>query len=138
LLVAFEGNIVPRKSLIQEFYDKTDGQEIYIYDFKQFTVKSEEYLGIEYSAKTKDDIEKLEKIYLEDDNVMRKAVNSSNIHSIGYDPDSNILEVAFNGGGVYQYFNVPEFRYAGIMSAGSKGSYLHQHIKGRYRYKKVG
>jgi hypothetical protein len=136
-LIDIEGDIVPRKSLVQEFYDKTDGHEIYIYDFKQFTVKSEEYLGIKYSDKTKDDVKKLEN-YLKIDNILKESVNSSNIHSLEYKSYSNTLEVVFHSGGVYQYYNVPEFRFTGIMSADSKGSYFDQHIKGKYRYKKLG
>ena len=72
------------------------------------------------------------------DKILRQHVSSSNIQSIGYDPNSNTLEVAFQHGGIYQYYNVPEFIYNGIMSAGSKGSYLHQNIKGKYRYRKIG
>lgn len=64
-------------------------------------------------------------------------VNSSNISSIGYDPMSQTLEVAFNSGGIYQYYNVPENIYINLMNAGSKGKYHHTHIKGRYNYKRV-
>ncbi len=38
----------------------------------------------------------------------RVAVQSSNVASVGYDASSSTLEVAFHGGGVYQYFGVPE------------------------------
>jgi hypothetical protein len=64
-------------------------------------------------------------------------VSSSNLHSVGYDPDSQTLRVKFLNGGVYDYYGVPESRYAGLMSAGSKGGYLAAHIKEHYRYKKV-
>ena len=58
-LIKVEGELVPRNSLIQEFYDKTN-QFIYIYDFKQFMDESKTYLGIEYNDKTREDVEKLE------------------------------------------------------------------------------
>ena len=63
----------------------------------------------------------------------RQAVTSSNIASIGYDADSQTLEIEFLNGGVYQYFDVPQHIYDGIMSADSHGQYLAQNIKGAYR-----
>jgi hypothetical protein len=56
---------------------------------------------------------------------------------VGYDPSSRRLEVEFHSGGVYQYSGVPESIYQGIMRAASKGSYFHDHIKGRYPYMQV-
>lgn len=67
----------------------------------------------------------------------RKPVSSSNLKSVGYDPAANILEIEFNGGQVYQYFNVPESIYKALMSATSKGRYLHANIKNSYRYKQI-
>lgn len=67
----------------------------------------------------------------------RKAVSSSNIASIGYDVNSQTLEVEFLSGGVYQYFDVPEQVYTDLMNASSHGQYLAQNIKGHYRYSKV-
>ncbi|WP_264564691.1 KTSC domain-containing protein [Flavobacterium sp. N3904] len=67
----------------------------------------------------------------------RKSVTSSNIASIGYDDSSETLEIEFKNGGIYQYFDVPEKIYNGIMSASSHGEYLAQNIKGYYRYSKV-
>lgn len=67
----------------------------------------------------------------------RQAVTSSNIASIGYDANSQTLEVEFLNGGVYQYFDVPQYIYDGIMNADSHGQYLAQNIKGAYRYSKV-
>lgn len=67
----------------------------------------------------------------------RQAVSSSNIASIGYDVNSQTLEVEFLNGGVYQYFDVPEQVYNDLMNASSHGQYLAQNIKGNYRYSKV-
>ncbi|HET7001923.1 MAG TPA: KTSC domain-containing protein [Puia sp.] len=67
----------------------------------------------------------------------RDSVQSSNIASIGYDEKSETLEIEFLNGGVYQYFDVPQTIYAGIMSADSHGQYLAQNIKGRFRFSKV-
>ena len=67
----------------------------------------------------------------------RTPVESSNISSIGYDEGSSTVEIEFHNGTVYQYFDVPESVYKGIMEAGSKGQYFAQHIKGYYRFVRV-
>ena len=67
----------------------------------------------------------------------RVPVSSSNIRSVGYDKETQMLEIEFDGGGIYQYLNVPEHVYSNLMSASSKGSYFHRHIRNRYRFRKV-
>ena len=68
----------------------------------------------------------------------RTYVSSSNIASIGYDPKQMILEVEFLNGSIYQYYDVPEALYEGIMSAESHGKYLNEYIKkGGYRFERV-
>ncbi len=67
----------------------------------------------------------------------RVYVSSRDIRSVGYDPATSTLEIEFNSGGVYQYEGVPELVHDALMSAGSKGSYFHADIKGRYPFKKV-
>jgi hypothetical protein len=64
----------------------------------------------------------------------RTSVVSSNIASIGYDPNTMTLEVEFKNGSVYQYFDVPESTYQELMTASSVGTYLNQHIKNSFRY----
>ena len=64
----------------------------------------------------------------------RTFVASSNLRSVGYDPQSQTLEIEFNSGGLYQYSNVPEDVYRGLMNASSHGRYFHQYIKNSYRY----
>ena len=67
----------------------------------------------------------------------RTPVSSSNISAIGYDPDSEVLEIEFTNGAVYSYSGVPLGEYESFMSADSKGKYLHANIKGRYSYIKL-
>ena len=68
----------------------------------------------------------------------RKYVSSSNIASIGYDSMSQILEVEFLNGAIYQYYDVPEALYEGLMAADSHGKYLNEYIKkGGYSYARV-
>ena len=48
------------------------------------------------------------------------------------------LEVEFKTGAVYQYYDVPQSMYDGLMSADSHGRYLDAYIKkGGYRYSQV-
>lgn len=67
----------------------------------------------------------------------RTPVVSSNLSSVGYDPSTKTLEIEFNSGGVYQYSNLPESVYKGLMNAASHGKYHAQHIKDNYPYTQV-
>ena len=68
----------------------------------------------------------------------RRYVQSSNIASIGYDSNSQTLEVEFLNGAIYQYYDVPEALYEGLMAADSHGKFLNEFIKkGGYRYDRV-
>lgn len=59
---------------------------------------------------------------------------SSNIAKFGYDPIAHVLKVEFKNGGLYNYFDVPDSLYDAMRQASSKGQYLAQQIKGRFRY----
>jgi hypothetical protein len=68
----------------------------------------------------------------------RTPVDSSNIHSIGYDDKARKLHVQVldskdrtKPGPIYEYDDVPAAKHAGLMAAGSKGSYFHQHIRSK-------
>ncbi|WP_186210862.1 KTSC domain-containing protein [Burkholderia gladioli] len=67
----------------------------------------------------------------------RTPVSSSNISSIGYDVENQILEIEFHGGSVYSYSGVPPSEYEGVMNADSKGKYFHANIKNRYSFMKL-
>jgi uncharacterized protein len=67
----------------------------------------------------------------------RIPVSSSNISSIGYNQETQTLEVEFLKGSLYQYFDVPQAVYEGFVAAESKGKYLATQIKGNYRYARV-
>jgi hypothetical protein len=68
----------------------------------------------------------------------RVPVSSTNIASIGYDPSTQILEVEFLSGGIYQYFGVPDYIYESFLNAGSKGSFFHEQIRNVYAYVRIG
>lgn len=65
------------------------------------------------------------------------SVKSTDLRSVGYDPNSKTLEIQFHNG-LYTYSNVPESVYTSLMSAASHGKYFHQNIKGNYSYRKIG
>jgi hypothetical protein len=62
------------------------------------------------------------------------TVDSSMIHAVGYDAATRTLEVVFNSGKTYQYYDVPPEEYEGLMAAGSKGSYMRANIIDVYDY----
>lgn len=67
----------------------------------------------------------------------REPVNSSSIVSIGYEPESETLEIEFRNSGVYQYFNVPLFMHERLIMAGSIGSFFNLEIKEAYSCSKM-
>lgn len=69
--------------------------------------------------------------------MQRQSVSSSNLASIGYDAENEILEVEFNHGGVYQYFDVPSHVYDELMDASSHGVYFSANIRNNYTTKKL-
>jgi len=69
--------------------------------------------------------------------MQRTPVVSSNLVSVGYDAESQILEIEFNSGSVYQYYRVPANIYRGLMKAGSHGEYFHDYIRDVFRYRQV-
>lgn len=68
----------------------------------------------------------------------RISVSSSNLVSVGYDDSSQTLEIEFQDGAVYQYFNVPQNIYDALMAAPSKGQFLAYQIRDRFPYSRVG
>jgi hypothetical protein len=68
----------------------------------------------------------------------RQSVQSSMIVSIGYESTTSILEIEFNDGPVWQYFDVPESVYYELIGASSIGKYFHRNVKGQYSETRVG
>jgi KTSC domain-containing protein len=64
-------------------------------------------------------------------------VSSSNIASIGYDPERKELEVAFKGGATYRYHGVEEDTFLGLKNAKSAGGFFHLHVISRYHHRKL-
>ena len=69
--------------------------------------------------------------------MQRQEVESSNIKAIGYDSNTNILEVEFKDFSIYHYMNVPANVYQSFLNASSVGKYFHQYIKSSYSFIKI-
>ncbi len=80
----------------------------------------------------------LEDGFIDKGDIDMDSVSSSNLEAIGYNEEEEVLQVEFSNGTIYQYSNVPEEVYEGLMSASSKGSYFHYEVKiGGYDFKRV-
>lgn len=64
--------------------------------------------------------------------MQRHPVGSRSIASVGYDPESLVLEVEFHTGRVYQYRGVPADVHQELLAADSIGAYLAHSIKPHY------
>jgi hypothetical protein len=67
----------------------------------------------------------------------RIPIESSNLASVGFDSFTNVLEIEFHGGRIYEYYNVPFSIYAGLMAAESHGKYFARHIRDKYRFRRI-
>jgi|GEM_PF-4777180 len=80
--------------------------------------------------------------------VMDSDFSSSNVHSIGYDEPTMTLFVRFwqeskskrsqVPGPVYKYFNVEKRIYMQLYYAKSKGKFVWERLRNRYRYTMIG
>lgn len=68
----------------------------------------------------------------------KEYVNSTNLRSIQYDENTSTLEVEFNSGAVWQYYDVLESTYYELRSASSIGKYFNANIKGSHSESQVG
>lgn len=59
----------------------------------------------------------------------RKPVVSSNIVSVGYDPETQDMEVEFKGGSTYTYHGVAQRAYDDFVGAESVGKHFHANIR---------
>lgn len=67
----------------------------------------------------------------------RVPVQSSDLKSVGYNPETLQLEIEFHSGGVYVYNGVPAHVHAALMNAPSLGRYFAQNIKNQYAFSKL-
>lgn len=72
-----------------------------------------------------------------------QPIESSNIHSAGYDPEARVMRVRFRDrtdkhgtvkpGSIYEHLDVPQEAYDAFMAAESKGSHYATHIRRHQR-----
>ena len=68
----------------------------------------------------------------------REYVESTMIRSYGFDSSISILEVEFNSGAVWQYYDVSESLYYEMKSSSSCGKFFNANIKGQYSESQIG
>lgn len=74
--------------------------------------------------------------------ISRIPVESSQLKSIGYDPETQTLEVEFasGSGGIYRYSNFEQDAWDDFMKSESKGSFFIRNIKknpAKYPYRRM-
>jgi hypothetical protein len=73
----------------------------------------------------------------------REVVVSVSVRAVGYDPETSTLEIEFCDSSVYQYAQVSEEIYSGLMNSlgfnleKTDLKYFNEHIKGKYKQKTI-
>jgi hypothetical protein len=65
--------------------------------------------------------------------MVRSAVRSSSVLSVGYDGEQQVLEVEFGNGGIYRYLDVPAEVYRELLKCDSIGGFVNRKIKPFFR-----
>lgn len=66
-----------------------------------------------------------------------KKFNSSTLFSASYIEETNVLEVKFNRGATYRYFDVPKDKFLALCVAESAGSFFNKNIAAKFKYVKL-
>jgi hypothetical protein len=69
--------------------------------------------------------------------MQRQAVESTTMQTVGYNQKSQVLEVEFQSGMIYQYLDVPPAIYKELLEAESKGRYFNGEIRDTYEFIRV-
>jgi hypothetical protein len=67
----------------------------------------------------------------------RSPLASSSVASVGYDDATNVLEIEFKSGRIYQFEEVPRGVFDWLLRTPNKGSYVARMVNGKYRYRDV-
>jgi len=67
----------------------------------------------------------------------RTPVESSSVRSIGYDPETKVLQVEFTSGGLYEYYGVTQFAHDEFIASESKGSHFAVKIRACFESKRL-
>lgn len=63
-------------------------------------------------------------------------INSEAVQAIHWNPDTLVLTVRFQNGGLYEYYKVTPLDFAALFFNGSVGSAFAEH-KNRFEFKKI-
>lgn len=63
--------------------------------------------------------------------------NSSTLFSASYIEETNVLEVKFNRGAIYRYFDVPKETFLALCVAESAGSFFNKNIAAKFKYERI-
>ena len=69
--------------------------------------------------------------------IKRQPVASTNVASVGYSRELHALEIEFTRGAIYRFLNVQPRVYRDLMAAPSKGRFIAENIRGKYRFVRV-
>lgn len=64
----------------------------------------------------------------------RSIIQSDELNSVGYDQNSNTLEIEFENGIINQYLEVPESLYNDFMDSDLKAEFFKDNIANIYSY----
>ncbi|HXH08891.1 MAG TPA: KTSC domain-containing protein [Alphaproteobacteria bacterium] len=66
-----------------------------------------------------------------------ERLDSSSLAAVGYDPQSQTLEVEFRTGRTYRYFHVPLSVHQALLAAPSKGRFFVAEIRTRFPHTRI-
>jgi hypothetical protein len=69
--------------------------------------------------------------------MVRQQVSSTSINAVGYDPQTNHLEIEFKNGRVYRYIDVPPDIYDALMHSESHGEYFNANIRDSFKFDRL-
>jgi hypothetical protein len=69
--------------------------------------------------------------------IRRFPISSSKLRSVTYNFVAEILEIEFNDGSRYEYYEVPEYHCIGLVKAPSHSAYFYENIRFEYDYTKL-
>ena len=70
--------------------------------------------------------------------IVREAITSSNLESLGYDEKNETLEVEFlNAGEIYRYHNISKHVFNAMLGASTPGQYFYHFIRLAYPYYRI-
>ena len=133
----YEGETVePRPDLVQEIVSEVglEDFQFYMYHSDQFMDFAEKFLELPVKPEA---VKEAREIMLQDYASKRTKVDSNYLRSVGYDSSSQILEIEFRRGDVYQYIDVTAAIYKDLMNAPSHGKYFNANIKEVYSFRKL-